>query len=497
MERQSKFLYGAAVQGIQEFIFQTNELKDIAGASELVENICTECFKEFVGSGKLIVSAAGNIKCFFDNEQECRHAVLEFPKKVMLEAPGITISEAVVRMDTGMDFESAVNLLEQRLRVQRNRRFPSITTGLIGIERSRKTGLPAVATEKDEFVDLATFKKRKNIIPESNKQTTTRRLMEKALGLDSLSETTIAHQLDKMIDQNNWIAVIHADGNGLGNIVSQIGKKYDLLTEFSSELEKATSAASCKAYREVLKSDIFKANSSVVPFRPVVLGGDDLTMICRADLAIPFTKAFIEHFEIETGKMLDKLKEKATDLQIPYLTACAGIAFIKSSFPFYYGYHLAEELCGRAKRDAKREVALKAPSCLMFHKVQSSFVENYDDIVKKELIPCEGYSFEFGPYYLKEKASRWTIDHLCERVNQLSGKNGNAIKSDIRQWMTLMSEDVEKAEQKAQRVRDISQEKDKKIFEEAIGAYTKDGVKYYPAYDILTIHTIQSLVTNN
>ena len=34
-----KFLYGAAVQGIQSFIFQTNALKEIAGASELVEQI--------------------------------------------------------------------------------------------------------------------------------------------------------------------------------------------------------------------------------------------------------------------------------------------------------------------------------------------------------------------------------------------------------------------------------------------------------------------------
>ena len=34
----TKFLYGASVQGFQRFIFQTNELKDIVGASELVES---------------------------------------------------------------------------------------------------------------------------------------------------------------------------------------------------------------------------------------------------------------------------------------------------------------------------------------------------------------------------------------------------------------------------------------------------------------------------
>ena len=41
-----KYIYGASIQGIQSFIFQTNELKDIVGASELVENICTSLFEK-------------------------------------------------------------------------------------------------------------------------------------------------------------------------------------------------------------------------------------------------------------------------------------------------------------------------------------------------------------------------------------------------------------------------------------------------------------------
>jgi hypothetical protein len=62
-----KYLYGAAIQGIQSYIFQTDKLKEIVGASELVERICTEFFKNGFGNGKFkeenkILSAAGNIK---------------------------------------------------------------------------------------------------------------------------------------------------------------------------------------------------------------------------------------------------------------------------------------------------------------------------------------------------------------------------------------------------------------------------------------------------
>ena len=98
----SKYLYGAAVQGIQDFIFKTNELKHIVGASELVEQICTKAFEEFAEkaekekSGESVVRAAGNIKFIFEKEEDCRKAVLMFPKKVMTLAPGITVSQAVV-----------------------------------------------------------------------------------------------------------------------------------------------------------------------------------------------------------------------------------------------------------------------------------------------------------------------------------------------------------------------------------------------------------------
>lgn len=46
---ETKYLYGASVVGIQQFIFQTDKLKDIAGASEIVQQICTRKFSETVG----------------------------------------------------------------------------------------------------------------------------------------------------------------------------------------------------------------------------------------------------------------------------------------------------------------------------------------------------------------------------------------------------------------------------------------------------------------
>lgn len=498
METQTKFLYGAAIQGIQSFIFQTNELKDIIGASELVEQICTHLFDEFIGeTGDVIVSAAGNIKCIFASEEECRKAVREFPKKVMLAAPGITISEAVVRMTDDMDFGDAVELLEKRLRTQRNKPFPSITIGLMGMERSRKTGLPAVIETENDFVDIGTKKKREqNNWNEIKKgSSTTHRLYEKSLGM-RFDRDVFAFNLEDMASNNNWLAIIHADGNGLGEVVAAIGNNPDLLKAFSKGLNNASIEASRIAFKEMREQHGLSFDGNhIIPFRPVVLGGDDLTMICRADLALPFSQSFIRHFEEETKKMMDALKGNGA---IPHncLTACAGIAYIKSSYPFYYGYHLAEALCERAKRDAKRGNRVPAPSCVMFHKVQSSFVESFDEIVKKDLQPYEGNSFEFGPYYLAPQENRWTIDELSKQVKLLGSKAGNAVKSDIRQWMTLMSDHPNKAHQKLERVKSISKGWERELFLTATRSDNRNLIRVYPAYDMLVLHSISLPIIN-
>ena len=111
-----KYLYGASVQGIQSFIFETNKLQEIAGASELVEQICTEKYKEFIDTEKVevLMAAAGNIKLLTESKDELVKIVREFPKAVQEFAPGITISQAVIDCNSDDD----INVLEKKLREQ-------------------------------------------------------------------------------------------------------------------------------------------------------------------------------------------------------------------------------------------------------------------------------------------------------------------------------------------------------------------------------------------
>lgn len=502
-----KYLYGAAVQGIQSFIFQTNKLREIVGASELVEKICKDKFKEIVGDGYAeynsnrqsgsILQAAGNVKYIFNTEEECSEVVRKFPKEIYDFAPGITVSQAVVKMEgENAKFDKAVNELEKRLRTQRNTPMRSATLGMMAIQRSRQTGLPVVEERQVKKqltpIDSGTRAKldmlKKIDDPEFE---LTKSLCNTSFGKEKLKNRQIAYDIEKMTKDNDWVAVIHADGNGLGQIVQAIGTDAETFKEFSEKLDSATKKAAQEAYQSIKKRF---DEEEFIPIRPIVLGGDDFTVICRADLALEYVTEFINQFE-ENTKFVHEYKDKS--ITFSNLTACAGIAYVKSSYPFYYGYELAEALCSRSKKDAKANLndGELAKSCLMFHKVQDSFTENWEETVKRELTPQQNISFEFGPYYINEKKedSRWLVSELLDKAKELNDTDGNAVKSNLRNWMSLLHDNPAMAEQKLLRLKAMTKK------EEYVKCVTKgvsrNNMTTYPVYDILSIHTINTQKT--
>lgn len=503
----NKFLYGAAVQGIQDFILQSDKLREIVGASELVAQICTARFAELLGidvtgeqlasalekDGHFILHAAGNVKYIFEEREKCEAVVREFPKKVMVSAPGITISQAVVEFDDADSdaFSKAVDLLESRLRIQRNRPARSMTMGVNGIRRSRQTGLPAVVSFKNEkekvieYLDDATNKKRR--------ASDTLGLCKRAFGED-IHADQVALDMDELASgDNNWIAVIHADGNGLGRIVQKVGYKPDLFKQFSEKLDKATVQSARTAFDAVKGS--FRPDAKI-PIRPVVLSGDDLTVICRADLALDYTATFIKAFEENTIGLFGDIEVFTSGEVRDRMTACAGIAYVKASYPYYYAYDLAESLCSAAKKDAKDNDAIRKgeelpQSCILFHKVQDSFNESLEDITRRELSPAEGISLRHGPYYLSDKKDRWTVSRLKSAAEAFQGEEGNAVKSTVRRWLTALHDESEMAAQMLQRAQMLYGGKQKALLLEA----TTPVAGRIPAYDMLVVNTINTQVT--
>ncbi len=162
----------------------------------------------------------------------------------------------------------------------------------------------------------------------------------------------------------DWLAVVHADGNGLGRVFLNFDKciqssappgsyqwnrdYIEQLRNFSLALDECTE----KAFVQALGT--LKPRRARLPIVPLVLGGDDLTVVCDGQQALRFTVEFLQAFEREAqnhAAIKTVLSSNWGKELLPHgLTSCAGVAIIKPHFPFFAAYELAEALLKSAKK---------------------------------------------------------------------------------------------------------------------------------------------------
>jgi len=415
----SKYLYGASIQGIQEFIFETNKLKEVIGASELVKRIekmadCKNC--------EVLLNAAGNIKILFNDVDSAKELFKTLPKKISQSAYGITVSQAIVKIKGDYPDEYEFLELEKRLKTKRNRPHIPLDYKLSIIKTAPKTAKSAYAKDKeDKFIDKASKQKRNAAKSVESKY----------------------NDFEKLANSKNKIAVIHADGNGLGGIVPKIAKD-KLLKEFSQKLDNATK----NAYK--------KASEGIEKIRKVILGGDDLSVVMDADYALKFTRDFLQYFEKETEEFLSKGEFKK--LGIKKLTACAGISISNIKYPVYYSYALAEELTSYAKKISKSKDIKNPPSSLMFHNIQSGNFRDFEEIKQRELSVRdeEGkeVDFCFAPYYLNETPKIDDFIYICELFMQKDSP-----KAKFREWLKSLIYSKEYSDITLSRINEIAASK--------------------------------------
>ncbi|SDN85838.1 hypothetical protein SAMN05216355_11911 [Actinomyces ruminicola] len=199
-------------------------------------------------------------------------------------------------------------------------------------------------------------------------------------------------------DRLSKVAVVHIDGNGVGAIMSDLKKAKQrvaanvfsevtgvsqdnddalrrFLLQINTRLAGAMETAFYSAWAQVslwsAKDDELRGRRikdhgyRAVPVVPVILGGDDATVITEGAYALPFTAAFLDAFERETAEdsLLSALGNKDG-----HMTAGAGIAVVRYAFPFHIAYDLAETLIKKAKQVGKAAKDADAYcSTLTFH----------------------------------------------------------------------------------------------------------------------------------
>ncbi len=385
------------VSGIQDYVFRTNDLQHHLGASELVRRATGSWVRQNLSKpnniiepkrdnkpvedhsdllldaskhiehgdvvAEVIYSGGGNTVILFGgptDENGRANAATRFAKALtraaLLQAPGLTVVVAMqpfVWHEGGTDLGAQVGeLLASELRRKKQSMPPNgEMLGLSVTADCEFTGLPAVDThqrKRDVKVQRisAEIEAKLDAAPAANER------LAREIGDDD-----VVRDFDEFGSKGeaSYIAVIHADGN-------RMGKRFEALShgampnrayiEAVRALSNSVNAASqsalratADAIRNMWREDgklggVVPVYGGKLPFRPIIFGGDDATFVCDGRLGLTVAARYLEEFARQT---LDEPSGPT------HPTARAGIAIVKTHFPFGQAYLLAGALADSAK----------------------------------------------------------------------------------------------------------------------------------------------------
>jgi hypothetical protein len=342
-------------------------------------------------AAEVLYTGGGNfVVLFADGDplaQYARAFTAELSRKVLQEAPNLQLVIAQHPFDWDRDslFET---MNTAKLTLDRQKRTRAWSAPLLGLgvtAMCQSTGLPATGVTpsigndpgylaSDEIlakIDAATRHGKQPSAADDRLQ----RLMPIPASQASLyAYPADFEDLGGTPGEYSHIAVVHADGNAMGRRIQAIGDEHPAPADNRAYIEAirqfsdAVAAASESALETVLAALLAlpcptedgyciihmpheqelvrirlaatKDNRWFLPFRPLVFGGDDLTFVCDGRLGLALSVAYLRAFEYETAR------RSACRGRI---TSAAGIAIVKSHYPFAQAYELAYALSKQAK----------------------------------------------------------------------------------------------------------------------------------------------------
>ena len=390
----------------QRFIFSSTRLKENVGASfqiTLLDSWVGESVAKLNLSAQWVSRSSGRLLLVLDCDSSARKLIGEVTRRAHAEAPEMDVSGVFVHMVgsylSGDDLRAVDHVgyqyaLNRSPALSRFAQMPFLLrandsslpaapsyadSGEVAAPSSalegRALSLPAQVKvrqaniARDHFLNLARVQR---LLYEEDEK-----LARDPTKLEELLQTAS----EGGVGVPSKVAVIHIDGNGVGGVMRRLDEVLseksgalkgelevpegdsDALRVFvlkiSERLDVAVKVAFRSAWERVAKLARKDAEDSnrrytAIPVVPVILGGDDVTVITSGDYALPFAAAYLRYYEEATGNdpILCYLTPPEGQDTGP-MTAAAGVAIVKRNFPFHIAYELAEKLVERAKKVGK------------------------------------------------------------------------------------------------------------------------------------------------
>lgn len=424
------------VVSIQKYIFGSNQLKDNLGGSHIIKTLFSEfakpVFEEIFKQEKqtndqveTILSAwqdkpetilmkekpelpfeigmadGGKALILFREKDPAKEFIKKFTREVLVFSPGIQLAVAYhenFSIDVG-EFQKDLETLFAKLTGNRNRYFPvtALTNhGITALYSQSGESITTYDADNGQFLPQEVTTKHKYAKTEEKQMVT--KLQNR------FSDFTFTNDISNLgqTDGDSYIAVVHIDGNNIGNwfkeatsLVDYRKRSVDMLRITEESFWDMVGAA-VEAVGKINKNTPgFELKSEkgkkVLPLRPIILGGDDLTFICHGQLALYLSEVFINSW---VTKANDEINGLAKYSSLPNgFSSCAGIAIAKTKAPFYRSYQIAGQSCSAAKRVARA----KNGSWLDFQIVRGTKSDSLEDIRKADSMPNK-INLYYGPY---------------------------------------------------------------------------------------------------
>ena len=429
MSSRNRYLVVMDVPGIKDYVFGTNRLVEIRGASALLDHLNrvvtpkfledklgkpnVECIISNGGAGQFIIEA---------DENEVEGALADLRGYFFQQSKGELRLILGISQLSATDYSEALEQANLKLKEEKEGNpiplAASLHTGYVCecascsgmasqfVTEAEGTQRPlcSVCAEKASsgrkrglWSGLSEYLKTKGKDPDE---------------IDAARPQSFEEIGDCCHAKKGYTALVYADGNGLGRLTRQIKNKSDF--EFLSNTVDQAIRESC--HEAIHESCSF---TDKLPVDILLLGGDDLLVYLSAETAFPFAVGVAQKFARKTEERFSNHTFFADLLKGKGLTISSGIAYGKSYTPFSILLNQAEELLQSAKKAGSldpRAGEFFSPSYIDYH-FASYFNQVRVDACRKNHLQIYGQELLLlyqKPYSLEDAQA--LLDHARSLV---------------------------------------------------------------------------------
>lgn len=447
---------------IQQYIFSSNKLKENIGASYIIEkviynHILLNVLKNLFNSSfsdnwkskpdeiainkpdcicEIGYIGGGNALVLFKNKEDINRFIKKFTLIILARFPGLRTAYGIINDfdPSEQGFQKSRSDLNTDLIKNKSKNFRNVNPFKPGIVEDCPLSNEAQEikdTNSGKKISVSSFVKFKACEEAQQKITEDYK--------DVLSDKyCFTNEQDKLgqPEDKGYIAVVHIDGNGMGQRFANCKDLIEL-----RKLSIAVSDIANQSMKELItyivslfenkilnESNGFKLRECadkkkmILPIRPIIVGGDDITFVCEGRLGVHLTEKFMGIF---TNKEIEGSK----------ISACAGVAIVHTKYPFYKAYTLAEELTRHAKNASRNN----NNSWLNFLVSSSGFSGELESIIQQKFSTIHGNMFN-GPYSIDGNMP--TLTELKNSMKTLTSGKTKWPKSKLMELRDVLRQDT-------------------------------------------------------